>query len=162
MRVYRVYRKPRRHVAFTGEGARLTGARWNLPGTLMVYTSSTMSLCLLEFLVHLDPEAVDFTRLNLEYRWADIPDTLPHLDVQEKDLPSNWKEIPWPQSAQEIGTKWMTEGKYLLISVPSVVVPMERNFLVNPIHSAFSTIHIGSPLALDIDSRLFSRNRNAR
>ena len=71
MRVYRIYRRQRREAAFTGEGAKITGARWNLPGTSMVYTSSTISLCLLEFFVHFDPEAADITRLNLEYRWAD-------------------------------------------------------------------------------------------
>jgi len=156
MRVYRVYRKQRREAAFTGEGARLTGARWNLPGTLIVYTSSTISLCLLEFFVHFNPAAADITRLNLEYRWADIPDTSPHLEVQVRDLPSNWKDIPWPQSTQEIGTKWMAQGRHLVVSVPSVVVPMERNFLINPAHPAFSKIHISPPLTLNIDSRLFS------
>src|SRR3989304_4928810 len=104
MRVYRIYRKQRREAAFTGEGARIAGARWNLPGTPMVYTCSTMSLCLLEFFVHFDPGAEDISQLNLEYRWADIPGASPRLEVQEQDLPSNWKEIPWPQSTQEMGT----------------------------------------------------------
>src|SRR5438128_2676901 len=71
VRVYRIYRAERREAAFTGEGAKIRGARWNLPGTRMVYTSSTLSLCLLEFFVHVDPEAVDIGQLHLEYRWAD-------------------------------------------------------------------------------------------
>lgn len=157
MRVYRIYRKQRREAAFTGEGARIAGARWNFPGTPMVYTSSTISLCLLEFFVHFDPEAGDMTELNLEYRWADIPETWPRLEIQETDLPSNWKEIPWPQSTQELGTKWMIQAKHVVVSVPSVVVPMERNFLLNPAHPVFSKIHLGQPSALDIDRRLFSR-----
>lgn len=157
MRVYRIYRKQRREAAFTGEGARIAGARWNLPGTPMVYTCSTISLCLLEFFVHFDPEAADITQLNLEYRWADIPETLPRLEIQEADLPDNWKEIPWPQSTQELGTKWMSQAKHVVVSVPSVVVPMERNFLLNPAHPAFSKVHISPPSAIDIDPRLFSR-----
>jgi len=124
----------------------------------MVYTSSTISLCLLEFFVHFDPVAADITRLNLEYGWAEIPGISLHLEVQERDLPGNWKEIPWPQSTQEMGTKWMTQAKHLVVSVPSVVVPVERNFLINPVHPVFSKIHIGPPLILDIDSRLFSRS----
>ena len=159
MRVYRIYRKERREAAFTGEGARITGARWNLPGTPMVYTSSTISLCLLELFVHFDPDAVDITQLNLEYRWADIPDTSSCLEVRETGLPANWNEIPWAPSTQEQGTEWMIEAQHLAISVPSAVIPMERNFLLNPAHPAFSKIHIGPPLALDIDSRLFSRRR---
>jgi RES domain-containing protein len=157
MRVYRIYRKRRRETAFTGEGASITGARWNLPGTPMVYTCSTLSLCLLEFFVHFDPEAADLTQLKLEYRWADVPGTVPCLEAQAADLPSNWKDIPWPQSTQERGTRWMLEGRYVGVSVPSVVVPMERNLLLNPNHPAFPKIDVGPPLAIDIDPRLFSR-----
>ena len=157
MRVYRIYRKRRRDAAFTGEGARISGARWNLPGTPVVYTCSTLSLCLLEFFVHFDPEAVDITRLHLEYRWADIPDALTRLEVRDAGLPTNWKEIPWPQSTQELGTKWIVHAQYAVVSVPSVVLPVERNFLLNPAHPAFSEIRIGPPLALEIDPRLFAR-----
>lgn len=157
MRVCRIYRKRRREAAFTGEGAKVGGARWNLPGTPMVYACSTISLCLLEFFVHFDPQVADLAQLNLEYRWAEIPETSPRLEVQEADLPSNWKEIPWPQSTQELGTHWMVEAKYVVISVPSVIVPMEKNFLLNPAHPAFSKIDLGPPSAIDIDPRLFPR-----
>jgi RES domain-containing protein len=156
MRVYRIYLKRRRETAFTGEGARIAGARWNLPGTPMVYTCSTLSLCLLELFVHFDPGAADISRLNLEYRWADVPDTIPRIEARDSDLPRNWKDIPWPKSTQEQGTKWMTEGRYAVVSVPSVVVPMERNFLLNPSHPAFSEIKLGPPLAIQMDPRLFS------
>ena len=97
------------------------------------------------------------TQLNLEYRWADIPETLPRLEVQEAELPRNWREIPWPQSTQELGTKWMIEAQYVAVSVPSVVLPMEKNLLLNPVHPAFSKIHVGPPLAINIDPRLYSR-----
>src|SRR2546425_11130490 len=157
MRVYRIYRKHRRDAAFTGEGARIAGARWNLPGTPIVYTCATISLCLLELFVHFDPAAADMTQLNLEYRWADIPETLPRLEVQKAELPRNWREIPWPQSTQELGTKWMIEAQYVAVSVPSVVLPMEKNLLLNPVHPAFSKIHVGPPLAINIDPRLYPR-----
>ena len=123
----------------------------------MVYASSTVSLCLLEFFVHFDPDVADISLLNLEYRWADIPDRSSTLEILEKDLPSDWKEFPWPQSTQEIGTKWMNEAEHLVVSVPSVVVPIERNFLINPVHPEFSKIQIGPTSALDLDRRLFSR-----
>jgi RES domain-containing protein len=157
MRIYRIYLKRRRETAFTGEGARITGARWNLPGTPIIYTCSTLSLCLLEFFVHFDPTAADITRLGLEYRWADVPDSIPRLETRDSDLPRNWKDIPWPKSTQELGTKWMAEGQYVVISVPSIVVPMERNFLLNPSLPAFSEIKIGPPSGIQMDPRLFSR-----
>jgi RES domain-containing protein len=123
----------------------------------MVYSCSTLSLCLLEFFVHFDPAAAEITQVDLEYRWADVAETAPRFEPQDADLPRNWKDIPWPQSTQELGTKWLTEREYLVVSVPSVVVPMERNFLLNPNHPAFSKLNIGPPLALEIDPRLFSR-----
>jgi RES domain-containing protein len=122
----------------------------------MVYTCSTLSLCLLEFFVHFDPEAADLVPLHLEYRWANVPETVPRYESQASDLPRNWKEIPWPKSTQELGTKWMVEGRYVVVSVPSVIVPMEKNFLLNPNHPSFSRISIGPPSALEIDPRLLA------
>ena len=43
--------------AFNGEGARLPGGRWKSPGQCVVYTSSTISLAVLEVLVHLEQSA---------------------------------------------------------------------------------------------------------
>jgi len=123
----------------------------------MVYASSTVSLCLLEFFVHFDPDVADISLLNLEYRWADIPDRSSTLEILEKDLPSDWKEFPWPQSTQEIGTKWMNEAEHLVVSVPSVVVPIERNFLTHPVHPECAKSQIGATSTLDLDRRLYSR-----
>jgi len=50
----------------------------------------------------------------------------------------------------------MNDAEHLVVSVPSVVVPMERNFLINPAHLDFSKIHIGLSSALKLDRRLFS------
>src|SRR5207249_6613849 len=102
--------------------------------------------------------AADMTQLNLEYRWADIPETLPRLEVQEAELPRNWREIPWPQSTQELGTKWMIEAQYVAVSVPSVVLPMEKNLLLNTVHPSFSKIHVCLPLLFYILIRFVCRS----
>jgi len=39
--------------AFTGEGARRYGGRWNSKGYAAVYTSGSISLAILEVLVHI-------------------------------------------------------------------------------------------------------------
>ena len=39
--------------AFTGEGARRYGGRWNSKGFAVIYTSSSISLAILEVLVHI-------------------------------------------------------------------------------------------------------------
>jgi RES domain-containing protein len=154
-RVYRLYRKRRRELAFTGEGARLEGARWNLPGTPAVYAASTLGLALLEFLVHVDPSEMDFALLDLETRTADIPSDLTILEVSSRSLPDQWNAIPWSRSSQTFGTRHLREAKYLAIAVPSVVVPSERNYLLNPLHPDFPKIKLGPPKPFVIDQRLF-------
>jgi RES domain-containing protein len=154
-RVYRLYRKRRRELAFSGEGARLEGARWNLPGTPAVYAASTLGLALLEFLVHVDPSEMDLARLDLETRTADIPSDLAILEVPSRSLPDQWNAIPWSRSSQTYGARFLHEAKYLVIAVPSVVVPSERNYLLNPLHPDFPKIRLGPPKPFVIDHRLF-------
>lgn len=156
MRVYRVYRARHRATAFTGAGAKLTGARWNLPGTAMVYTSGMLSLCVLELFVHLNPEIVDLGMLELEYRWADVPDDIAVFEPGRRELPADWAELPWPASTQRAGSAWMAAG-HTVVAVPSVIVPQERNVLLNPASPRFREVRLGPPSPLRLDPRLFGQ-----
>jgi len=114
-----------------------------------------LGLALLEFLVHVDPSEMDLERLDLETRSADIPSDLTILEVPNRSLPDQWNAIPWSRSSQTFGTRLLHEAKYLAIAVPSVVVPSERNYLLNPLHPDFSKIKLASPKLFVIDQRLF-------
>lgn len=122
----------------------------------MVYTCATLSLCVLELFVHVDPAVVDLDALSLEYRWADLPDTVAVLLPADSELPPDWSDRPWPSSTQRAGTRWMTAG-HTIVSVPSVIVPLERNYLLNPASPHFREIRIGPPATLRLDPRLFGR-----
>jgi RES domain-containing protein len=50
---WRIFKRRYKASAFTGEGARLFGGRWNSKGIPVVYTSASPSLATLEMLVHL-------------------------------------------------------------------------------------------------------------
>jgi RES domain-containing protein len=154
-RVYRLYRRRRREEAFAGEGARLEGARWNLPGTPVVYAASTLGLALLEFLVHFDPSEMDVARLDLETRTADIPSDVPILEVPARRLPRQWNAVPWSRASQIFGTRLLRQSRYAALAVPSVVVPSERNYLLNPLHVDFSRIKLSLPKPFVLDERLF-------
>src|SRR5204863_6047762 len=52
VRAYRIFKPKHAATAFTGEGARLYGGRWNNKGTPMVYTAGSRALAALEMLVH--------------------------------------------------------------------------------------------------------------
>lgn len=138
--------------AFSGEGARLNGGRWNSPGVSMVYTSSSLSLATLEVLVHLeDPDS--FIRL---FSWVgiEIPEDLVER-MDEAGLPNGWLAAETNISSRSIGDTWVRSQRSVVLAVPSVVTPGEWNYLLNPVHPGFSRIKIGPARAFQPDPRLF-------
>jgi RES domain-containing protein len=137
--------------AFTGEGARIAGGRWNSPGVAVVYASSSLSLATLEVLVHLDdPEA--FARL---FAWfaMEIPDELIEV-LEESKLPPGWCADETTSATQVLGDAWIRSQRSAVLAVPSVVTPGERNYLLNPAHPRFSEIRIAAPQPFRPDPRL--------
>lgn len=149
MRVWRLC--GRQYAAPDGEGARLFGGRWNSPGVAVVYTSATLSLAVLEYLVNLDS---DLFPENLIALSADIPSDLEIQSVTTADLPANWREYPGPDTLCVIGAAWAAVCHTTIFSVPSVVIPEERNYLLNPAHPLFSRISWNAPKPFRFDSRL--------
>jgi RES domain-containing protein len=56
---------------------------------------------------------------------------------------------------KQIGTGWVVSGNEAILSIPSVVIEPERNYLLNPEHPDFRRIEIGSPQRFDFDPRMF-------
>jgi RES domain-containing protein len=119
-------------------------------GLVAVYTSATLSLAALELFVHTDPDLVPADLLAIS---ADIPDDLIVHELALLDLPGTWREIPAPAELQELGRSWIVEGKAAMLSVPSVVVPTERNYVLNPAHVGFKRIQIGEAYDFSFDPR---------
>lgn len=72
-RAWRIVKEKHAATAFSGEGARLYGGRWNSVGTSLVYTSGTKALAALESLVHLNPPVISNTLpfpSSLTMRWS--------------------------------------------------------------------------------------------
>jgi RES domain-containing protein len=135
--------------AWDGEGARQQGGRWNSVGTPVVYVSGTLSLALTELLVHIDAGILAaFTAIPVEF-----DESLVRV-LEPRDLPSDWQSNPPPGSTQAIGDEWVSSGGSAMLRVPSVVVPVEFNYVVNPGHSDFRRLRIGEPIAFPLDSRL--------
>lgn len=133
-----------------GRGASRFPGRWNYPGIAMVYTSSAISLATLEILVHMDSYEIlrQFVILPLEIpaKYVD------KLDITE--LPKNWNApipVPW---TREKGSSWIMKESSAVIQVPSAVIPMESNYLINPSHRDISKIKVGKSFAFPFDERL--------
>jgi RES domain-containing protein len=147
---WRVVNRRFEEAAFDGEGARIAGGRWNSVGNPVVYTAATTSLGLLELLVH-----SSMTRLLPFY--LVIPVVFDERRVERVDraqLPKDWRSHPLPRGTQEIGDQWLASGRSCILEVPSVIVPHESNFVLNPKHRDFATVEIGEPMGVDIDQRL--------
>jgi RES domain-containing protein len=135
--------------AFDGEGARRFGGRWNSKGPI-VYTAGSRALAVLEMLVHLEN-----SDLLKHYRL--IPVTLDRTFVEVPDpetLLANWKRRPAPAGVRAWGDAWVAAGKSAVLEVPSVVIPGETNYLLNPRHADFPAITIGAPEPYRFDPRL--------
>jgi RES domain-containing protein len=78
-----------------------------------------------------------------------------HLD--RSSLPKNWQSDPVPEAIQAIGDRWILSGDSAVLRVPSVLVPEESNFLLNPRHPNFEKICISRPHAFCFDPRLARR-----
>ena len=72
-------------------------------------------------------------------------------------LSNDWnRAVPHP-STLHIGSRWVREQASAVLEVPSAIVPIESNFLLNPAHPEFGEIEVGSPIDLPIDSRVFNK-----
>jgi RES domain-containing protein len=136
----------------SGEGARLYGGRWNYPGIAVAYTAGSLALALLELLIHIDYDLVPSDLVSIEVY---VPPSASIERVEISALPRNWRAYPAPKSLRKIGSAWAIKKRSLLLEVPSVVVPDERNYLVNPQHPEFTNLKIGHPKAFKFDPRLF-------
>lgn len=138
--------------AFSGEGARRYGGRWNSRGTAIAYTAGSRSLALLEILVH-----AESTRLLGQYVLIPVTFETRFVEILDEELlPEDWRTHPAPSSTQEIGNAWVRSGSAAVLRVPSVILPAEPNFLLNPLHPNFAAVSIGQPERLDVDSRFLA------
>jgi RES domain-containing protein len=137
----------------TGEGNMKTGARWNSPGRGVIYSSFNLSLCVLETLAHLHP----VLRVNLPEMTAvriEVPDGVPSLDIDRSELPTELDSEQAVRRCRELGDRWLSAQQHLTCTVPSVIVPQERNVIINPAHQLMGKVKIVSTEQFRFDARL--------
>lgn len=148
---YRLVKRKWRQIAFDGEGARLYGGRWNSRGHSCVYLAGSESLAILELMVHLDAYKLLQHYLLMQLR---LP-TESVLQLSSARLPDDWRDEPAPPSVAQIGDSWLDSMESLALAVPSVVVPRELNYIVNPAHTLFAeTVATGVEIPFQPDVRL--------
>lgn len=149
---WRLVKAKHASTAFDGEGARRHGGRWNERGTSVVYLGGSLSLAALEIFVHLTAEDARLAFVAIQ---VDVPDTVSIRELDPNQLPDNWREEPPPDACKAVGTVWVTSGDTAVFRVPSVIVPSEHNYLLNPRHRDARRLRHHSPQPFGFDDRMW-------
>ena len=148
MNIYRVARK--RHAeSLDGKGSWLMGGRWNYKGISCIYASESRALAVLEYAVNFLIEDIpsDLTLITFS-----IPDS--EKIFFPSDLPINWKDIDVPDETRSFGTAILKKAGHLIIKIPSVVIPDEYNYIINPLHPDMKKVSIANIADFSFDARL--------
>ena len=131
----------------SGLGSRLYGGRWNEKGYSAIYTSSSLSLCMCETLVHCDKSIIPH---NMYFAEIEIPDEL---------IPDDFLEVPAEEEASIVGTRWLKAKSSVAIKVRSVILPAQYekdfNVILNPEHPDFTKLTMKTVVECPFDLRLF-------
>jgi len=159
--IWRLEKERYADTAFRGKGSLKTSGRWHHKGTQVAYASEHPGVAVLEKLVWLERYEVaresDYVLLPLHL------DTDDHLETHdESDLPDNWDSFPHLEATRDLGTQWFEAERSAVLAVPSAVLPVAKNYLINPFHPDFHELERGEPVPFSWDARLFQRAQRER
>lgn len=142
--------------AFRGKGSLKTSGRWHHKGTQVAYASEHPGVAVLEKLVWLG--SYEVARESSHVLLPLHLDPTEHLETLDKsDLPDHWDTFPHPETTRALGTRWFEEERSAVLAVPSAVLPVAKNYLINPFHPDFHDLERGDPVPFSWDARLFQR-----
>ena len=106
--------------------------RWNKNDEFVIYTGGSRALSTLELVVHRSSISIDNSYkllvIELNCKESEI------LEVNESLLPKNWQSVEAYPKLQEIGSDWYQNFEYLVMRVPSAIIPKEYNYLLKTRH----------------------------
>jgi RES domain-containing protein len=150
VRVWRLTKANYAASSLDGEGARRHGGRWNSPGCRVVYTAQSLALATVELLAHIS--AKQARRIAFASVEIDVPEPMAIAELDP--LPPDWQAVPAPPSTIAAGDAWLATGRQAILRVPSVIVPSEYNYLLNPQHADFAAIALVRTAPFTFDVRL--------
>ncbi len=147
MYVYGITNLKYKHSTLSGSGAEKVGGRWNEIGTRAVYCSENVSLALLEYYVH--SENIATLPGEILIAKIKIPDDFIIQDLDK--LPDNWDQYPYSSKTTSVFTVLARDPNFFALKVPSTIVGLESNFILNPLYKEFYKVEVIDFLKLPID-----------
>jgi len=140
-----------------GEGAFRYGGRWNSRGRRVLYVSDSLALATLEILVNLGVEDIlDDETIMTDYSFAEVgfsKDMILSVDDIAL-LPENWRVYPSLDEVRKIGDDWIASNTSAVLQVPTAILPIEFNYVINLDHKDIQKIKFGNPERFVFDERL--------
>jgi len=140
-----------RYPIFSGDGAQRIGGRCNIVGRSVIYAFQNLSCAMLELRVHLNG--------------LPLPDTHKYIKITSSSAVSteelslrvfqSW-DVSSDANSKKYGNNWLEEKRSLILIVPSIVIPQEKNIIINPNHQEFKKLEASKPRSMAWDKRLFS------
>lgn len=152
MIVYRITNLKYKESTLSGIGAEKVGGRWNEVGTRAVYCSENISLALLEYYVH--SENIAYLPKEIVVAKIEFPDDF--VIEELKKIPERWNQYPYSSKTTEIFTKLSKDRNFFALRVPSSIVGLEYNIILNPLYKDFGKVEVVEFINLPIDERLKS------
>lgn len=153
MRAWRIA-KAKRATDLSGLGAAIEGGRWNEQDVPAVYMGLTPAICCLETFVHADGEPA----FPLKITCFELPaEPSLYLEVDPTTLPDGWASLPADRPSMDYGTQWLQSNTHLGLIVPSAVLVLEKNVVINPGHPAASRIKVIQVYDFIYDPRMFQK-----
>ena len=139
----------------SGKGAELFGGRWNHVGTPALYTSENRALCALEILAHTPKE---FLPPKYIIQSILIPKSLEKelVSFAIENMPNKWDVIQHFELTEELGEESFRKNALGLI-VPSVIIKLEKNIILNPLHPKYDQVKVINETDFFIDERLLKK-----
>ncbi|MCH7397467.1 RES family NAD+ phosphorylase [Belliella sp. DSM 107340] len=150
MIVYRIANVKYKESTLSGIGAEKVGGRWNEIGTRAVYCSENISLALLEYYVH--SENIAYLPANILIAKIEFPNDF--IIEELKELPQKWNQYPYSSQTTSIFTNLAKHRDFFALRVPSTIVNLESNLILNPLYKDFEKVRIVEFIELAIDERL--------
>ncbi|MFT6719211.1 MAG: RES domain-containing protein [Sphingobacteriales bacterium] len=150
MIVYRVANPKHKDLTLSGLGAEKVGGRWNEIGTRAVYCSENISLALLEYYIH--SENVSYLPKDILVARIEFPDQF--IIENLKEVPGEWNQYPYSAKTSAVFTQLAKNRNLFALRVPSAIVGLEYNIILNPLYKDFGQVRVSEFIALPLDSRL--------
>lgn len=150
MLVYRIANLKYKDSTLSGIGAEKVGGRWNEVGTRAVYCSENISLALLEYYVH--SENIALLPKEILVAKIEFPDDF--IIEELNDLPEKWNQYPYSSKTASVFTDLAKNRDFFALKVPSTIVGLEHNIILNPLYKEFGKVEVVEFITLPIDERL--------